>query len=145
MSNRTCNSFLGLSCQESKCQCDSTQKYWSKKENKCVNLMSYGETGCNLDHECIGNLKCDFEICTCERSYFTEMYFNGTLCLEAGGSWAKCKKDYECKSSYKCLDIISRCSKSFFLSSLLRSGSACLNINNIYFLTFYSLLLVHFF
>ena len=101
MSNRTCNSFLGLSCQETKCQC--------------------------------------------QRSSLIEMYWNGTFCLEAGGSWAKCKKDYECKNSYKCLDKISRCSKEFFFSSFLRSGSACLNVNNIYLLTFFSLLSVNFF
>ena len=73
-----------MSCQESKCQCDSTQKYWSNKVKKCVNLLSYGETGCNLDQECTGNLKCDFEICACERSSLKEIYWHVTekVCLE---------------------------------------------------------------
>jgi len=133
-SNRTCDSLIGLSCQDSKCQCDFSKKYWSYKENKCVNLLSYGETSCYLDKECIGNLKCNYGMCNCGSTTLNEMYWNGSYCVQAGGKWAKCEKDYQCKSPYICLNIIfSRCSTNFFMSDLLRSDSACLKMNKIYF------------
>jgi len=129
-SNRTCNRLLGLSCQDYKCQCDSLKKYWSYEEQKCVNLLSYGEIGCKTKHECFGNLNCDYGMCNCGRTTLNEMYWNGSLCVNAGGNWDKCEKDYQCKKPYVCLDKISRCSTQNFLTSLFKSNSACLKINN---------------
>ena len=84
LSNRTCNSLLGLSCQNFECQCDLNIKYWSYKENKCVDLLSYGVVGCDSDKNCLANLKCEFEMCNCERSVINEKYWNGTFCANAG-------------------------------------------------------------
>ena len=54
-SDRTCNSFVGLSCQGFTCQCDLKKKYWSETENKCVNLLRYDEHGCSSDKHCLNS------------------------------------------------------------------------------------------
>ena len=72
VSDRTCNNHLGLTCQYFKCQCDLNKKYWSKSENKCVDLFKYGEVGCESSNQCYEDLICDdFNgKCLCKHDFY---------------------------------------------------------------------------
>ena len=133
ISKRTCNYLLGLSCQNFLCKCDSNTQYWSSKQNKCVNLLSYNATGCHSNDQCFTNLTCVSETCECLK----EFYWNSTYCIQTGDVWSKCDFDYQCRNYLVCLDKISACSRQFFITSFLKSNSG---FSKFSFLNYYSII-----
>ena len=140
-SDRTCNSFVGLTCQNFTCQCDLNNKYWSYSENKCVNMIGYTELGCTSDKQCFANLFCDSGMCNCKHDDSNQLYWNNTYCLPSGDVWSKCEHDYQCKRELICLDKISRCQQNKFFWRLFKS-SASISKNNLnsYIMMIYSIL-----
>jgi hypothetical protein len=59
-----CNSGLGLSCQSSKCECNSTQ-FWSTSSLNCINRYTYNAGTCTADNQCTSNLICRTSGTTC--------------------------------------------------------------------------------
>ncbi len=64
--DHTCRTDLGLSCQNSTCQCNSTYKFWKNTASSCINYLSFGDV-CIATKECNATslLYCSGGKCMC--------------------------------------------------------------------------------
>jgi hypothetical protein len=66
MANTTCRDDLGLTCQNSLCQCYSANQVWFSMNKSCINYLTYNETTpCESSYQCqsLQNLICDGKQC----------------------------------------------------------------------------------
>ena len=110
-----CRSDLGLSCQASLCQCDSSTQFWNG--SLCINYYTYNSSGlCNDDNQCFGNLICmsastiscncplivTIGSCDCPAPVFgLEYFWNGSTCVESNDYNMSCSSalaSYMCKN-----------------------------------------------
>lgn len=135
--SKTCHEELGLMCQNNLCQCESTKKFWSINDTRCIDQYKYGQIGCKTNHQCSVNLICNLNenncscpliskrnMCDCERNENNYTYWNGESCVPAGENMSKCKNDYECRYPRVCLDTLSKCSNSYFMKLLFKASSS---------------------
>lgn len=114
-SNNTCRVDLGLSCQSGLCQCDLSAKFWHVAQGKCMDYMTYGDTDCEADNNCIAskNLICNLDatankcncnktsvnnMCDCKRVIDDEYYWDGAKCMPANSYNGTCSNDKMCKT-----------------------------------------------
>ena len=108
-----CNIGLGLSCQNSLCQCDSTLQFWNG--SSCINYFTYNTGICTSDSECYGNLICKTASTSClcpstvsngycdcpNRTARSEYYWNGTTCVTSNSFNQSCSSastNYMCQT-----------------------------------------------
>lgn len=134
--NINCRTDLGLSCSSSLCKCDSSIKFWSASQLTCLNLITYGNNGCNSDSQCEPNKnlfcnlnaaanKCDCPtssvngMCDCIRTSGNENYWNGISCVPSLAYGSSCSNNYTCRS----LTDLTFCRSG--VCSLLINGDSC--------------------
>ena len=115
----SCRVDLGLSCQNSLCQCSSPSQFWLASASQCVNLLSYSGIGCTADSHCIStpNLICNLNpvsnkcdcptisvsgMCDCKRTSGSEYFWDSasSKCLPAVTYAISCApgNDYRCRT-----------------------------------------------
>ncbi|RNA31585.1 prion-like-(Q N-rich) domain-bearing 25 [Brachionus plicatilis] len=104
-----CRDDLGLTCQNNKCSCSTSDYTWSPDSTKCK--LTYAKKTCSSDLECndseklvcrsTGLCNCPTTsvngMCDCARINNNENYWNGTMCLLAKNHGSSCSHTYECK------------------------------------------------
>ena len=92
-----CNGNLGLTCENSLCQCNSLTQFWSTFYASCTNYLAYNTWVCADDSQCSNDLICKTSgiSCTCpanvgdnkcicpKRQNGNEYYWNGLKCTPA--------------------------------------------------------------
>jgi hypothetical protein len=139
-----CNSGLGLSCQSSKCECNSTQ-FWSTSSLNCINYYTYNAGACTSDNQCTSgsNLICRTSgtSCNCPINLATngkcdcptpvsgkEYYWNGLNCTTALSYNQTCSASYMCQTLTQltsCIGSKCTCSSSEYWKSSLSKCISC--------------------
>jgi hypothetical protein len=119
LSNRTCRSDLGLSCQNGLCQCLSP-KFWHA--GQCSYPLGYSQIGCTSDSHCESALglvcngyptantsSCSItavpSMCDCPQN----KYWNNSQCVPQLNDNQNCSNSCQCLSSSICDSCISVC------------------------------------
>jgi hypothetical protein len=135
-----CRNDLGLSCQSSKCLCNSLTQFWNS--SVCVNKYTYNADVCTDSTQCKSNLicrnsgtscKCPDTVsnkCDCPTPVIgSEYYWNGTDCTIASSYGGSCSGNYACKSlQEKTICSSSTCNCDTTIS--IWKSTVCLFCNN---------------
>ena len=101
-SDNTCRVDLGLSCQNSFCQCDSTNRFWHGTDQKCVPFLTYAGLGCTVDANCISSqkLSCIVGKCDCVSVQSNETFWDVSVsvCKPSRGYEESCLANSSCRA-----------------------------------------------
>jgi len=130
--DNTCRVDLGLTCQSNICQCDMSTKFWHSTQANCINFMTYSQTGCTVDANCLAsqNLICNTDptakMCDCAYDYYWNS--GNSQCELRTGYFTYCSSSVDsCVRNFTCRDSRCICPVT---QAYRKDISACVNCNN---------------